>query len=224
MYLDILMKLSIGLATLLIVIRLLGKIELAQLTPYDFIYTIVLGGILEESLFDENVKITHFLFAIALWAVLIFIIEKVAKQWNPIRVLLKGEPVQLICDGKIDMKKFNKHNLEMEQLRSALRKQGVFSLREIRDLFLETGGDVTINKYVDYEPIKNGVFQTDARDQEPTVLLIDEGEVKDDMLNSIGKDRTWLITKLSEQGYTHLQSIAYFDWSETEGFFVRNNN
>lgn len=224
MYLDILMKLSIGLAALLIVIRLLGKKELAQLTPYDFIYTIVLGGILEESLFDEKVKITHFLFAIALWAVLIFIIEKAAKQWNPIRVLLKGEPVQLISDGKLDMKKFNKHNLEMEQLRSALRKQGVFSLREIRDLFLEPGGDVTINKYVDYEPIKNGDFQTDASDQEPTVLLIDEGKVKDDMLNSIGKDRTWLITKLSEQGYTQLQSIAYCDWSETEGFFVRNNN
>ncbi|TQR06974.1 YetF domain-containing protein [Psychrobacillus soli] len=64
------------------------------------------------------------------------------------------EPVKLISDGKLDMKKFDKHNLEMEQLCSALRKQGVFSLREVRDLFLEPGGDVTINKYVLYEPVK----------------------------------------------------------------------
>ncbi|MDI2589344.1 DUF421 domain-containing protein [Psychrobacillus sp. NEAU-3TGS] len=221
MYLDTLVKLTVGLAALMIVIRLLGKKELAQLTPYDFIYTLVLGGILEESLFDEKIKITHFLFAIALWAVLIFLIEKAAKQWNPVRILLKGEPAQLISNGELDMKKFNKHNLEMEQLRSALRKQGVFSLREVRDLFLEPGGDVTINKYADYEAVKNGDIQTEASDQEPTSLLIDEGEVKDDILTTVGKDRTWLITNLSEQGYTNLKNIAYCDWSETEGFFVR---
>lgn len=221
MFLDTLIKLTVGLAVLLIVIRLLGKKELAQLTPYDFIYTIVLGGILEESLFDEKVKISHFLFAVALWGSLIFIIEKAAKQWDSFRVLLKGEPVKLVCNGELDMKEFDKQNLEMEQLRSALRKQGIFSLREVRDLFLEPGGDITINKYAHFEPVKNGDIQTEANDQDPPVLFIDEGEIKDDVLAFVNKDRAWLLAKLSSLGYTNPKDIAYCDWSETEGFFVR---
>lgn len=121
------------------------------------------------------------------WGLLIYLIEKATKKWNPIRVLLKGEPVKLISDGKLDMQKFNKHQLEMEQLRSALRKQGIFSLQEVRDLFLEPGGDITINKYVLYEPVKNKDFPTKASDQEPTVLLIDEGKIKEDVLAFIKK-------------------------------------
>ena len=56
MYLDTLLKLVIGLCALLVVVRLLDKKELAQLTPYDFVYTLVLGGILEESLIDEKME------------------------------------------------------------------------------------------------------------------------------------------------------------------------
>lgn len=222
MYLDTLLKLGVGLASLLTIIRLLGKKELAQLTPYDFIYTLILGSILEESLFDEKIKIYHFLFAISIWGILIFLIEQATRQWNPIRVLLKGEPVQLISDGKLDMNKFNKHHLEMEQLRSALRKQGIFSLREVRDLFLEPGGDITINKYALYEPVTNNDLISEAKDQEPTILLIDDGNIKEDVLAYIKKDHAWLMSNLLENGYNNSKSIAYCEWSETEGFFIRS--
>lgn len=135
MYLDIVIKIVVGLLALMTVIRILGKKELAQLTPYDVIYTLVLGGILEESIFDEKVKIPHFLLAITTWALLIFLIEKATKKWDPIRVLLKGEPVKLISDGKLDMKKFDKNHLEMEQLRSALKTRCVYSPRSKRFVF-----------------------------------------------------------------------------------------
>ncbi|WP_425467668.1 YetF domain-containing protein [Psychrobacillus soli] len=46
--------------------------------------------------------------------------------------------------------------------------------------------------------------------------------MKNGVLTSVGKDRTWLRTKLAEQGYSNLQEIAYCDWSETEVFFVRD--
>ncbi|MCG7333838.1 DUF421 domain-containing protein [Sporosarcina sp. ACRSM] len=221
MYHDTLLKLVIGLCALLVIVRLLGKKELAQLTPYDFVYTLVLGGILEESLFDEKIKITHFLFAIALWAILIYFIERATKKWNPIRLLLKGEPVKLISDGELDMKKFNKHHLEMEQLRTALRKQGIFTLREVRDLFLEPDGDVTVNPYARFEPVTNGTLQDGAAEEEPTVLLIDEGEVKEEVLAFAGKDRKWLMDELAKEGYPDPKRIAYGEWSETEGLFIK---
>lgn len=221
MYVSLFLKLVIGLVALLTVVRLLGKKELAQLTPYDFVYTLVLGGILEESLFDEKVKVTHFLFGIALWAMLIYLIEKATKKWNPVRVLLKGKTVKLISNGKLDMHAFDKHHLEMEQLRLGLRKQGVFSLREVRDMFLEPSGNLTINKYKNYDAVTNGDLADGAKNEEPTVLLIDEGVIKEDVLSFAGKDRAWLMDELKKKGLPNPEEIAYGEWSKTEGFFIK---
>ena len=221
MYVGLFLKLVIGLAALLTVVRLLGKKELAQLTPYDFVYTLVLGGILEESLFDEKVQVTHFLFGIAVWATLIYLIEKATKKWNPVRVLLKGKTVQLIRNGELDMHVFDKYHLEMEQLRTALREQGVFSLREVRDMFLEPSGNLTINKYKNYNTVTNGDLVDGANDEEPTVLLIDEGVIKEDVLSFAGKDRAWLIGELKKKNLPTPEEIAYGEWSKTEGFFIK---
>ena len=59
-YIEIASKLFFGLLALLVVTRLLGKKEMSQLTPFDFIYSIVLGGILEESIYDN--KVSPFIF------------------------------------------------------------------------------------------------------------------------------------------------------------------
>lgn len=48
MYTSITIKIIIGLISLLIVIRVLGKKELSQVTPFDFVYLLVLGSFLEE--------------------------------------------------------------------------------------------------------------------------------------------------------------------------------
>lgn len=42
---SITIKIVVGLLALLVVIRLLGKKELSQLTPFDFVYLLILGGL-----------------------------------------------------------------------------------------------------------------------------------------------------------------------------------
>lgn len=80
MVFTIILKLFFGLFGLLLVARLLGKKTLSEITPFDLIYTLVLGGILEESIYDDNVSVFHVLFAIALWALLIYFIEEFVKK------------------------------------------------------------------------------------------------------------------------------------------------
>src|SRR5690606_26055984 len=137
---DIGLKLFFGLIALLVVTRLLGKKELSQLTPFDFIYSIVLGGILEESIYDDKVSALQVWFAVAVWGRMLFVIEKLSLKYDKIRILLKGEASILIRDGEFNVKELERNHLEMEQLRTMLRQQGIFSLKEVRDLYLEPGG------------------------------------------------------------------------------------
>ncbi|WP_232319218.1 YetF domain-containing protein [Sporosarcina ureae] len=206
---------------LLIVIRLLGKKHLSQMTPYDVVYLLVFGGILEESLYDEKISILLFLFSVVVWAITIYAIEKLVTLSNPLRIFIKGETDKLIHDGKINKKLMDKNQLEMEQLRTMLRMQGIFSLREVRDLFIEPGGNISVNQYAKYKTLTVQDINLENREEEPSVLLIDEGQIEKEVLDFIGKTEAWLYAEMERLGHVHLQNILYCEWSKTEGFFIK---
>lgn len=214
-------KLIIGLVALMVVIRLLGKKHLSQMTPYDVVYLLVFGGILEESLYDEKVSILLFLFSVSIWAIAIYIVEKIVTISNPLRILIKGEADKLINDGQINKKLMDKNQLEMEQLRTMLRMQGVFSLREVRDLFIEPGGEISVNQYAKYKTVARQDINLENSEEEPTVLLIDEGQIKKEDLDLIDKTEAWLYSEMERLGHVNLQSILYCEWSKTGDFFIK---
>ncbi|MDW0115365.1 DUF421 domain-containing protein [Sporosarcina thermotolerans] len=221
-YLIIGSKLIVGLIALMVVIRLLGKKHLAEMTPYDIIYLIIFGGILEESIYDSEVSIWMFLFSLAVWAASIYFIEKLVARCNPLRILLKGEPDQLIDDGKVNIKAFKRNQLEMEQVRTMLRQQGVFSLREVRDMYIEPGGQISINSFAKYKSVTAGDLELEKEEEAPSVLLVDEGEVKREVLNAIGKSEQWLREGLIDEGFDEIEKILYCEWSKADGFFIRS--
>jgi uncharacterized membrane protein YcaP (DUF421 family) len=220
-YLLIGAKLLIGFVALMTVLRVLGKKQLSQMTPYDIIYLLVFGGILEESLFDEKVSILMLLFGVTLWAIIIYIIEELVTKSNKLRILLKGEPDKIIANGKLNKKLIDKNQLEMEQLRTMLRIHGIFSLKEVRDLYIEPGGEITINQYAKYKPVTNEDMELKIDEEEPTILIVDEGQVKEDALDAIGKSEQWLRSELDQLGYGNLKELLYCEWSSTEGFFIK---
>jgi uncharacterized membrane protein YcaP (DUF421 family) len=220
-YLLIGAKLLIGFVALMTVLRVLGKKHLSQVTPYDIIYLLVFGGILEESLFDEKVSIFMLLFGVAVWAIVIYAIEKLVTKSNKLRILLKGEPDKIIANGKLNKNLIDKNQLEMEQLRTMLRINGIFSLKEVRDLYIEPGGEITINRYAKYKPVTNEDMKLKIDEEEPTILIVDEGQLKEDALDAIGKSEQWLRSELDQLGYGNLKELLYCEWSSTEGFFIK---
>ncbi|MFC0231334.1 DUF421 domain-containing protein [Bhargavaea ullalensis] len=217
-------KLVVALLALLVIVRLLGRKELAEMTPFDIVYLLLFGGIVEETLFDSSISVWNLLFTLAVWAILIYLIEKIAQRSDKGRVLLMGRPVYLIKDGKLDTEAFRKNALEMEQLRIMLRQSGIFSLREVKDLLIETNGSFSINTYARYKPATAGDLHLDVAEEDPSVLLIDRGTVKREMLRQIGKREEWLLDAMADLGFGGVQDILYCEWSAMDGFYVRTKD
>lgn len=224
LYLDTVIKLALGLGALLAVTRLLGKKELGQFTPFDFVYALILGSLLEESLYDHKISIWQMLFGVAVWAVLIYIVEILVGKNDKLRRLFKGSSTRLMKDGKLDLEKLKKNHIEMEQLRTMLRQKGIFSLKEVRDLYLETSGTISVKKYSSAEPPTAEMLQVEVKDEAPSILLVDNGRVQEDMLQFIGKTADWLQEQLKKEGCSDMSNILYAEWSETEGFFILTTN
>lgn len=206
---------------MLLVVRLLGKKELSQITPFDLVYLLVLGGLLEESIYDDLVTVWQVLYAIGLWAALIYIIELIVRRFDRMRTVIKGEPSIIIKDGELDVKTLKKNKLESEQLRTMLRQQGIFSLQEVKYAVLEPSGQLSVLKNELSSPVTAEMLSIKPKKATLTHLLVDEGRIEKKALKNIQKDERWLRAQLAEKGYKDLSKIYYAEWSSVNGIVVR---
>lgn len=206
MFINVALKLIIGLAGLVLVVRLVGKKALSDLTPFDIIYALVLGGILEEAIYEDKVTVSHMLFGLFLWGALIYMIEVLLQKKDTATRRVKGKPSVLIYKGKMNLTEITANHFEMEQLRDMVRQQGCFSLREVSHLILEANG-------------QSSLMRNEAEGAAFSFLLIDEGEVEKDTLHSLDKDEAWLKEELQKNGFSDSKSIVYAEWSEEAGLY-----
>lgn len=200
-------KLILGLIALLIVVRVLGRKSLAQMTPYDFVYTLVLGGLLEESLYDDQVNLLHLLLGVSLWGILIFTLEFISTKNDRLNKLFKGESSVIVYNGQLVRPALKRNKLEMEQLRALLRTSGCYSLQNAQHMIMETGGQISLTTF-------------DSQDETLSLLLIDEGDIEEKVLENHHLDNHWLTQELKQLGYRDIEQIVYAEWSEEKGFYV----
>lgn len=99
MYIGIASKMLIGSLGVFIVIRLIGKKATSELTPFDLLYVIILGALVEEALYDDKVNVLHVIFAIALWGCVVYVVERILEKTEKMSSLVQGEPSVLIEKG-----------------------------------------------------------------------------------------------------------------------------
>ncbi|WP_409288313.1 DUF421 domain-containing protein [Peribacillus sp. SCS-37] len=209
-YLSIVLKLVVGLAALVVVTRLVGKKRMSQVTPFDFVYALILGGMVEETIYHTDHTIPQMLFSVAVWGALIYSVEKLTQKFDKLRAPLKGSSQVLIRNGNVSIHELEKASLELEELRGMLRQKGVFSLKEVNYIILENSGDISVLKYPDMPVV-----------EEPSVLLVNEGHIHEDNLKQIEKGEEWLLNEIREEGIKDIKDVYYAEWSKPEGFFIK---
>lgn len=137
-------KILIGFLVLMIVLRVMGKKELTQITPVDFVYLLVLGGLMENAVYDDTISIWEVIYAVALWSLLIYIFELLVRNFEWLRPIVKGQATIIIENGVLNIQNLRKNKLESEQLRSMLRLQGIFSIKDVKYAILEPSGDLSV--------------------------------------------------------------------------------
>lgn len=220
MILDITVKVLVGLLSLLIVIRLLGKKALSQMTPFDFVYLVLLGSFLEEGLFDTKVSFFHIIYAIFLWGTLIYIIEKLVVKYDSFKRILRGTPTDLIIKGKINETALKNNNLELDQLRTMLRSQGCFSIFNVQHATLETGGTLSVLLKVKEDTVTPDMLDLSPEENETTHLVIDEGKIDKLELEKAEKNKEWLEFELHKKGFSQIENIYCAEWKESTGLTI----
>ncbi|OBZ08240.1 DUF421 domain-containing protein [Bacillus sp. FJAT-26390] len=215
-YLPILIKLIVAFAGLWCLTRLLGKREIAQLSPFDFVSSMIMGEIVGNTIYDENVSVWMLIFALALWAGLSYFFEKIMEFGKALRRQLEGKPELLIVNGQIDMEALRRNNMAFDELRMMLRQRDVFSLSDVAYAVYETNGALSILKKSAFDTVQRGDLNLQSNPPNLPHILVEDGVPQHEGLAAIKRDEKWLLQELEQLGYPEVRSVALAEWT-TDG-------
>jgi uncharacterized membrane protein YcaP (DUF421 family) len=217
---QITIELLVGFVALLASTKLLGKTQISQVTPFDFISAIVLGELVGNAIFDPKVGVGSIVFAILLWTLLIYLILLTTQKFRGTRNILEGNPSIVIRNGHIDKKELSLNKLDINELQQMLRQEkDIFSLREVEFAILEPNGKISAIKKPKYA---NPTIEDMSLKQKAVYMpisLISDGKVDLDNLKQAGFDHNWLLKQIVKRDITRFEDVLYADWKEDEGFF-----
>ncbi|MGP4041143.1 DUF421 domain-containing protein [Gracilibacillus sp. D59] len=210
-----------GFVMLFILAKVLGKTQIRQLTAFDFISALILGELVGNALYDDEVGISDIGFAVLLWGALLYLTEIITQRYKKTRSMLEGRPSIVIHKGKLQREEMKKGKLDMNQLLHLLRSKDVFSIRQVDYAILETDGTISVLKKTAYQtPTRNDLHLPPEQVVLP-FMLINDGEIIWDSLREIGKDESWLKEELKKQEITSVQDVFYAEYEKDKNLYVQ---
>ena len=143
---ELILRLVIAFATLIILTRLMGRKEISQMTSFNFVSAISIGTLGASLAIDSTISITNGLLALVAWSVFTIFMSYLDIKSPKFRVAVEGEPIILIKKGQIMEDELRKVRLDIDALNSLLRKKNVFSVTDVDYAIFETDGSLSIMK------------------------------------------------------------------------------
>ena len=221
MYFQLSIKLFSGFIALLISLRLMGKRQISQITPFDFISAVILGEIVGNTIYDNNSSIFHLIYGIVFWTILILLIEKFTQKMYKYRDTVQGSPVFVIKKGQIDFEVLNKEKLDFGELISLLRAKDVFSIQEVDYAILEPSGVISVIKKPLYAQPTNKDLNIKISGTSLNLPLVLDGDIVFENLKVIDHDEDWLIRKLNKSNINNVSEILYAEWNSHDGLYIQ---
>ena len=131
---------------LVVVLRVFGKRELAQLNPFDLVVLLSLSNTVQNAIIGNDNSLSGGLIgAFALLAVNYLVVRYLFRH-RRLDQVLEGKPTVLIEGGKIQKKQLAKELLTRSELMTVLHRQGFDCLADVERCVLEPGGTFYIQR------------------------------------------------------------------------------
>lgn len=131
-------------ATLVVVLRITGRRTLSQLNAFDFIVTVAFGSTLATIVLSSDVSWAEGATALALLALLQWVVASVASAWPRSRGLITSAPKVVLVDGRLRADVLRDCRLNEADVMQAIRSTGSGDVSEIAAVVLETNGNLSV--------------------------------------------------------------------------------
>ena len=136
----------------LIGIRLSGKREVGQMTPFDLTLLLLLSNSVQNAMTGPDTSLAGGAVAAATLLILNYLVAEVSGGNRRFRKLIQGQPSLLIHDGQIIPEHMAREHVSMDELQRAMREHGIGNYHDVALAVLEVDGSISFLKYDDLAP------------------------------------------------------------------------
>ena len=198
-YIEILIKLALGLFSLVFVINVTGKGNLAPNSAIDQIQNYVLGGIIGGVIYNSSISILQYAVILIMWTILVLTLKWLNNNVHFVKRLIDGKPTLLIKNGKIDPEACRSVGLSAADVALKLRSQGIFQMKQVKRAMQEQNGQLIV--------VQMG-------DENPKYPVVTDGVIQVEILETIGRSEEWLLDNLGKQGYDNVANIFIAEYDK----------
>ncbi|WP_195216913.1 DUF421 domain-containing protein [Streptococcus oralis] len=198
-YIEILIKLALGLFSLVFVINVTGKGNLAPNSAIDQIQNYVLGGIIGGMIYNSAISILQYAVILIMWTILVLTLKWLNNNAHFVKRLIDGKPTLLIKNGKIDPEACRSVGLSAADVALKLRSQGIFQMKQVKRAMQEQNGQLIV--------VQMG-------DENPKYPVVTDGVIQVEILETIGRSEEWLLDNLGKQGYDNVANIFIAEYDK----------
>jgi uncharacterized membrane protein YcaP (DUF421 family) len=140
---DIVLRATAMFAFLYVLIRLLGKRELGQMTPFELVLLIVMGDLIQQGVTHNDFSLTGGLLAICTFAFWALVLSWTTYLFPKAKDLLDGAPRVIVRDGELIAENMRRDRLTRAEILSEMRLAGIGRLSEVAWAILEPQGKIS---------------------------------------------------------------------------------
>ena len=181
----------------LIVMRLMGKRQIGEMQPYEFVITLIIAEIACIPMADNSIPLLYGVIAILSIYFLHQIICLLDLNFQRAKAVISGTPSIVVNKDGIDDTQLKKNNLDVSDLIESLRSAGYFSLEAIDYALYEASGSFSALPKENYQQFQSSL----------PLLLINEGKFDRKNLAYTKRDEQYFVDVLHKNEYKNIKNI-----------------
>lgn len=187
---------------LVLTVRLMGKRQIGEMEPAEFVVTMLIANLAAIPMQDSAIPLLSGLVPILVILGLELVLAVLTLRSIRLRQLFCGKPVILIENGKILEKNLQKTRVNLDELTMHLREKDIFDLTTVKYAILETNGQLSTLLYAKDQPASAKDAGIRATEAELPITLISAGKLLEGNLSQTHRDRAWLEEELKKRACT----------------------
>ena len=202
-------------------VRLMGKRELGQLQPYEFVIALMIANLASVPMAETGIPILHGIVPI----LTLLLIHAGFTLWTlkskTAQRIICGAPTIIISKGYIQEQQMRSSGYSFSDLMEQLRTSGYFALADVEYAILETSGQISVIPKGNAKPLTAKDMNLQVQpDPLPWSIIVD-GSVQYDELRKSGHDMQWLQGQIGNLGFAGPERVLYASVDENGQFFAQ---
>lgn len=202
---------------LIFAVRLMGKREVANLSPADLVVAILIADLAVIPIESPDTSILAGVVPMVTIMSLQILISYASLKNLFVRKIFDGTHTVVIRGGKIDEQAMRANRYTLDELLTHLREQGYPDVGDVEYAVLETDGELSVIPKSQKRPLTPADLGLDTTYEGMPHVLIKDGEVMEEELAAIGLNRKWLEKELRKLGHSGGVESVFLATLNTKG-------